>query len=260
MLGAARSGIGHFGVWGWARHAWTGRSTDQPRTELLVRVNRHLLISRLEKLNAMQLATPVEPGVWHLSPQLKPILIQLGERIDTLNLISDALGEAAGHRAVANYLIHRDVPRFPVTGHLVGKGLAGDGLGDNAYLVIDGVDARLHYIELSTSQAPDEACSGAILTVGRIPTDRWVDKTIASYAARSDGYYQPQVHDQIARMTGGIPGGDVEDHIEGHVPRLEALRRAGIVNRLDANHWLSPADFLERAAAFDAHRRAPLYR
>ena len=61
-----------------------------------------------------------------------------------------------------------------------------------------------------------------------------MDKTIASYAARSDGYYQPQVHDQIARMTGGIPGGDVESHIEGHVRRLEALRRAGIVNRPEA--------------------------
>ncbi|MFZ0850671.1 MAG: DUF3363 domain-containing protein [Hyphomicrobiaceae bacterium] len=33
-------------------------------------------------------------------------------------------------------------------------------------------------------------------------------------------------------------GGDVEGHVEGHVRRLEALRRAGIVNRLDANHWL----------------------
>ena len=39
-----------------------------------------------------------------------------------------------------------------MTGHLVGKGLAGDGLGDNDYLIIDGVDARVHYIELSASQ------------------------------------------------------------------------------------------------------------
>ena len=123
-----------------------------PGQSYLVRVNRHLLIARLEKLKAMQLATPLEPGVWHLSPKLKPILTQLGERIDTLNLMRDALGEAAAHRAVANYMIHRDVPRFPVTGHLVGKGLAGDGLGDNDYLIIDGVDARVHYIELSASQ------------------------------------------------------------------------------------------------------------
>lgn len=33
--------------------------------------------------------------------------------------------------------------------------------------------------------------------------------------------------------------------------RLEALRRAGIVARLDADHWVIPKDFLERAAAYD---------
>jgi type IV secretory pathway VirD2 relaxase len=222
-----------------------------PGQSYLVRVNRHLLISRLEKLEAMQLATPVEPGVWDLSPKLKPMLVQLGERIDTLNIIRDALGEDAAHRSVANYMIHRDVPRLPVTGHLVGKGLAGDGLSDKAYLVIDGVDARVHYVELNATLVPDDARPGAILTIGREPSARTVDKNIAAYAARNDGFYEPQEHYEIARMTGRIPGGDVEGHIEAHVRRLEALRRAGIVGRLDADHWEIPKDFLEQAAAYD---------
>ena len=199
----------------------------------------------------MQLATPVEPGVWHLSPQLKPMLTQLGERIDTLNLMRDALGEEAAHRSVANYMIHRDVPRSPVTGHVVGKGLAGDGLGDKAYLVVDGVDARVHYVEVTATLVPDEARLGAILTVGRAPSARSVDKTIAAYAARNDGFYEPQEHYELARPTARIPGGDVEGHSEAHARRLEALRRAGIVGRLDADHWDIPRDFLERAAAYD---------
>ncbi len=33
--------------------------------------------------------------------------------------------------------------------------------------------------------------------------------------------------------------------------RLEALRRAGIVERLDADHWEIPKGFLEQAAAYD---------
>jgi len=222
-----------------------------PGQSYLVRVNRHLLISRLEKLEAMQLATPVEPGVWALSPKLKPMLMQLGERIDTLNLMRDALGEEAAHRSVANYMIHREVPRSPVTGNLVGRGLAGDGLGDKAYLVIDGVDARVHYVELNATLVPDEARIGAILTVGREPSARSVDKTIAAYAARNDGFYEPQEHYELARMTARIPGGDIEGHIEAHVRRLEALRRAGIVGRLDGDHWVIPPDFLERAAAYD---------
>jgi type IV secretory pathway VirD2 relaxase len=43
-----------------------------PGQSYLVRANRHLLIARLQKLEAMELAEPVEPGVWQLSPRLGP--------------------------------------------------------------------------------------------------------------------------------------------------------------------------------------------
>jgi type IV secretory pathway VirD2 relaxase len=222
-----------------------------PHQSYLARANRHLLISRLEKLEGMELARPVEPGVWELSPKLKPILTQLGERIDTLTLMRDALGEEAAHRSVVSYTIHREVPRSPVTGHLVGKGLAGDGLGDKAYLVIDGIDARIHYVEVSTARLPEETRIGAIISVGKEASARSVDKTIAAYATRNEGFYEPREHAEIAGMSKRVPGGDVEGHVEAHVRRLEALRRPGIVARLDGDHWVIPPDFLERAAAYD---------
>jgi len=222
-----------------------------PHQSYLVRVNRHLLISRLEKLEAMELATPIQPGVWELSPALQPMLTQLGERIETLNLMRDALGEEAAYRAAFNFLIHRELPPSPITGHLIDKGLAGDGLSDNAYLVIDGIDARAHYLELHATLVPEEARIGAIVTLGREPSARAVDKTIAVYAARNDGFYEPREHYEIARMTARIPGGDVEGYIEAHVRRLEALRRAGLVARLDGDHWVIPPDFLERARAYE---------
>ena len=37
-----------------------------------------------------------------------------------------------------------------------------------------------------------------------------------------------------------VPGGDYDGYIESHVRRLEALRRAGVVERIDADHWRSP--------------------
>ena len=43
------------------------------------------------------------------------------------------------------------------------------------------------------------------------------------------------------------PGG----FVEAHVRRLEALRRAGIVERLEAGVWRVPPDFLDRAAAHE---------
>src|SRR5262249_60496258 len=48
------------------------------------------------------------------------------------------------------------------------------------------------------------------------------------------------------------PGGDYDAYVDAHVRRLEALRRAGIVERADADRWLIPENFEDRAAAYDA--------
>jgi hypothetical protein len=57
--------------------------------------------------------------------------------------------------------------------------------------------------------------------------------------------------------SGGVrvPGGDYGAYVESHVRRLEALRRAGIVERIDADHWRIPGDFETRAGDYDAQRR-----
>ncbi len=195
-----------------------------PDLDYLVRANRHLLIARLQKLEKMELATPREPGVWELSPQLEPVLKQLGERSTTLALMRGALGEEAADRALATFMIHRDLPRSPVIGRLVGKGLAGDGLGDTAYLVIDGIDGRVHYAEVDIALLPEEIRPGAILTIGKATSVRSVDKTIARLAARNDGFYDPRQHLDIARQTERIwPQGR-----DGLVTRNEFLIAQGL--------------------------------
>jgi type IV secretory pathway VirD2 relaxase len=222
-----------------------------PGQSYLVRANRHLLIARLQKLEAMELAEPAEPGVWQLSPRLEPALKRLGQRIDTIGIMQRALGEESPERSVSRFTIHREGPRSPVTGHLKTKGLAGDGLADKVHLVTDGVDGRVHYIELDAALVPEEARIGATLSIGRKPSARSVDETVAALAARNHGFYEPSQHTEIARRSQRIPGGDVEGHVEAHVRRLEALRRAGIVERLDADHWEVPKNFLEQAGAYD---------
>jgi hypothetical protein len=189
--------------------------------------------------------------VWELSPKLERSLKQLGQRIDTINLMQKALGEEAAERWVSHFMIHREMARSPVTGHLRAKDLAGDGLADKLHLVIDGVDGRVHYLELDAALVPEDARIDAILSVGREPSARTVNKTIAALAARNHGFYEPRQHTEIARRTQRIPGGDIEGHVEAHVRRLEALRRAGIAERLDADHWAIPKDFLEQAVAYD---------
>lgn len=222
-----------------------------PGQDYLVRVNRHLLLGRLQTLERMELASEQEPGIWRLSSKLEPTLRQLGERMDKVHLMRLALGYEAAERSVATFMIHHELPRSVITGRLAGRGLVGDGLGDEAYVILDGVDGRVHYVELSDTLLPDEIHRGAILTVGRAASARSVDKTIAAHAARNGGLYDPREHIEIARQSERVPGGDFEGHVDGHVRRLEALRRAGIVKRFDANHWEIPQDFLARTAAYD---------
>ena len=49
-------------------------------------------------------------------------------------------------------------------------------------------------------------------------------------------------------------GGDPEAFVRSHVRRLEALRRAGHAERIDADHWRVPADLVERGQAYDLAR------
>lgn len=222
-----------------------------PGQGYLVRANRHLLLGRLQTLERMELASEQEPGIWRLSSKLEPTLEQLGERMDKVHLLRRALGAETAERSVSTFMIHHDLPRSAITGRLAGRGLTGDGLGDEAYVVLDGVDGRVHYVELNDVLLPDEVQRGAILSVGRAASARSVDKTVAALAARNDSFYDPRQHLEIARRSERAPGGDFEGHVDGHVRRLEALRRAGIVKRFDADQWEIPKDFLARAAAYD---------
>jgi hypothetical protein len=50
-------------------------------------------------------------------------------------------------------------------------------------------------------------------------------------------------------------GGGPEAYVRSHVRRLEALRRAGHVERIDADRWKIPADIAERGVVHDARNR-----
>ncbi len=49
--------------------------------------------------------------------------------------------------------------------------------------------------------------------------------------------------------------GDPEAYVRCHVRRLEALRRAGHAERIDADRWKIPADIAERGIVHDARNR-----
>jgi len=212
--------------------------------------NRTLRLRRLAKLEKMGLASEHAPGVWELSERMEPTLRDMGERGDIIRTMQKALG-ADGHiRDPLTFQIHDGPPETSIVGRVVDKYLT-DELGENLTVVVDGIDGRTHHVAGIEAARVEDARIGSIVEIG--PADiasRPSDRAIAAVA--ENGVYRPSRHLERAKFEGRVP--DYEGYVEAHVRRLEALRRAGIAERIDADQWRIPQDFESQAAAYDAGR------
>jgi type IV secretory pathway VirD2 relaxase len=104
-------------------------------------------MGRLRKLQSYGLAQEKQTGVWELSPNTETLLKALGQRHDIINTMHRALREAGIDRPAGSFSIYHG--EKPVIGKVAAIGLA-DELSDRRYVVIDGVDGRVHYADLGT--------------------------------------------------------------------------------------------------------------
>jgi len=219
------------------------------------RQNRALLIERARKLERMGLATEIETGKWIVSPKAEPVLRELGERGDIIKAVHRALEREglAEDRHPARYVVHRESATGRITGRVLEKGLGGDEMGERVRLMIDGVDGRVHHIEMDAAGA-EEVGRGMIVVAGSAPPGpRAADRNIVDVAGEG-GVYRPSEHLERARAAIERIGGDPEAFVRSHVRRLEALRRAGHAMRIEADHWRVPADLPARGQAYDLAR------
>jgi hypothetical protein len=224
--------------------------------QLRADLDQTLFIGRLGNLERYGLATQTEPGVWSFSERLEPTLHELGERGDIIKAINRSLAERGEQRALGSYVLHSATTPEPIVGEVIGKRLD-DELGERIGLVIDGVDGRVHHMALAEASSSEAPAMGSIVQIsGTSAGPRASDRNIAEVAGGS-GVYLPSVHRALAESGAvRIAGGDSDSYVRSHVRRLEALRRAGIVERIDADHWRIPQDFVSRAADYDARRGA----
>jgi len=206
---------------------------------------RTLLIGRLQRLSTMGLAEESGPGRWRLRPEAERTLRVLGERNDIIRTMQRAL--AGDQRALAFF--DPRTTSHPIIGRIAAKGLA-DELQDQPYAVIDGVDGCMHYAKLPRGTELSELPTGGILEVRPI-TERSVDRTIASMAR--NGLYETEHHLTALRRAPN-PCPNAQEIVATHVRRLEALRRAGIVERLRDGVWRVPTDLPARGRAYDLRR------
>ncbi|WP_370627114.1 DUF3363 domain-containing protein [Pseudochrobactrum sp. Wa41.01b-1] len=214
--------------------------------------DRTLRLRRLSKLEKMGLATEHAPGVWELSERMEPALRELGERGDIIRNMHKALKADGMDRDPTTFQLHDAAPEVPIVGRVVDKYLT-DELGEFLTVVVDGIDGRTHHLPGIDPARVEDARIGSVVEIGPAETaSRPSDRTIATIA--EGGVYRPSRHLEQAKFEGRVPGGDYDGYVDAHVRRLEALRRAGIAERIDADQWRIPEDFESRAAAYDAGR------
>lgn len=223
-----------------------GRVQIERFNEPRLQRQRLLLIGRLQRLQRLGLADEAQPGTWVIHADAEKTLRALGERGDIIRTMQRAM---SGQPRELTVFEPGDDGRTLV-GRVAAKGLA-DELHDRGYLVIDGVDGKAHYVALNTRDELANYPTGAVVEVRGSAEVRAADKNIAALA--SDGLYRADHHLAIEQGR-AKPGRDPQEVVAAHVRRLEALRRASIVERVADGLWKVPDDLAERGRQYDAQR------
>ncbi len=104
-------------------------------------------MGRLRKLERLGLATKRRTGVWEVSEGAEGKLKQLGGRDDVIKTMHRVLRDAGIDRSAGGFAIFdAGNLRSRIVGRVVGLGLS-DELRDKQYLVVDGIDGRVHYAD-----------------------------------------------------------------------------------------------------------------
>jgi type IV secretory pathway VirD2 relaxase len=212
----------------------TGNPQDRQR--------QNALRARLQHLEGMGLAERVDANRWKLQPGMAATLDNMGQREDALETVRRAL------KGLRRECVVDERQTAPVIGRIAGKGLA-DELHDRGYLVVDGIDGRAHYLKLPAGTDLAELPLHGIVEARPSGQERPVDRHIATIAR--DGLYKTADHiAQLKQASDREP----QSTVDAHVRRLEALRRAGIVERIADGVWNVPQDLLDKVRTYDTQK------
>lgn len=207
---------------------------------------RQMLIGRLQRLRRMGLTSEQQPGTWVIHADAESTLRAMGERGDIIRTMQRAM--SGKQRDLAVFQSGED--GRAIVGRVVGKGLA-DELHDKGYLIVDGTDGKAHYVALPPQSELEQYPTGAVVEVKGSADVSVADLNITALTV--DGVYRSDHHLAVAQGQ-ATPDRDPREVVAAHVRRLEALRRAGIVEREAEGVWRVPKDLADKGRQYDAQR------
>lgn len=206
-----------------------------------------LLTGRLRYLERLGLAEEIKHGQWQLEDGIESTLRRMGERRDIIKTMHREMTEKNIVHSPIDYAIHDQVEQNqkPIMGRVVTRGLS-DELNDRHYLIVDGADGQIHYIDIGRGDRTGPTPEGCLVRVDPKSLEpRQVDQAVVEVAAANGGRYTIDLHLKHDLHA-------TEDFAASHIRRLEAIRKiSGGVEREPNGTWIIAPDHLDRVAAYE---------
>jgi type IV secretory pathway VirD2 relaxase len=215
-------------------------------------LQRRLQLGRLAYLGEAGLAEQVARGIWRLRPDAMEQLRGHTQHREIQRQVDRHIQPA--DRASSVEVVDKAKLSTPILGKVLGRGLANELSGTN-YLVVAGIDGKIHYAALSfhsERHLAQTARRGDIVSLNREvsqPTGQ-ADRNLVAIALRNKGVYDPRKHlSDVRDRPERLPhGSTAERFVEAHVARAEALSSRGHITRDENGTYKIPADLLTRVA------------
>lgn len=202
--------------------------------------------ARLRYLEGIGLALPTGKDAWTLNPGWDASLKSLGQRGDILKVLA-AKSRDRGADQTLRWFEPDAEEKEVLVGSIVAT-VPDDELRDRRSLVVEDFEGGRWVVDMGVREPGAVPPEGAIVEVRKQPPKlREIDASILKIAERSGEMYSDALH--VASDPASTPAWR-----QGHVRRLEALRRARIVERSSDGVWRVPQDYAVRAVEYDATR------
>lgn len=210
------------------------------------RFEEALLRARLRHLEGLGLAVPAGKDAWTLNPDWDASLKALGQRGDILKALAAKTRDAAPDPFLRRFEPERGGPERLLG--LVLTSVPEDELRGLRSLVVEDFHGRRWIVDARFSETGTIPPDGAVVEISaRATRTRPIDASIEAIAERSGGMYSDALHIEAdPRATSALR--------QGHIRRLEALRRAGLVERGGDGVFHVPRNYEGLAAQYDAAR------